>query len=58
VPALEAELSDGSGCLRVLGLGRRRIAGIHPGRAIRVSGRIGRHGEDRVLYNPHYELRY
>ena len=58
VPALEAELYDGSGSLLVLWLGRRRIAGIHPGRAIRVSGRIGRHGEDRVLYNPHYELRY
>jgi hypothetical protein len=58
VPALEAELYDGSGSLVVLWLGRRRIPGIHPGRVIRVSGRIGRHGEDRVLYNPHYELRY
>jgi hypothetical protein len=58
VPALEAELYDGTGTLTVLWLGRRRIAGIFPGRSIRVTGRIGVHGGVRVIYNPRYDLRY
>ena len=58
VPALEAELYDGTGTLTVLWLGRRRIAGIYPGRSIRVTGRIGVHGGVRTLYNPRYDLRY
>ena len=56
VPALEADLYDGTGILTLVWLGRRRIAGIGPGREIRVSGRIGRHEGNRVLYNPRYEL--
>jgi hypothetical protein len=58
VPALEAELYDGTGTITVLWLGRRRIAGIFPGRAIRVTGRIGVHGGLRTVYNPRYDLRY
>ncbi len=58
VPALEAELYDGTGTITVLWLGRRRIAGIFPGRAIKVTGRIGVHNGARVLYNPRYDLRY
>src|SRR3954454_2708640 len=58
VPALEAELFDGSGSINVVWLGRRRIAGIFPGRTIRVTGRIGVHGGVRVMYNPRYDLRY
>jgi ferric-dicitrate binding protein FerR (iron transport regulator) len=56
VPALEAELDDGSGVITVVWLGRRRIAGIAPGRAIEVEGRIGAHEGIRVMYNPRYEL--
>lgn len=59
VPALEAELYDGTGTVTVIWLGRRRIAGIGPGRAIEVSGRVGRTGDlagTRILYNPRYEL--
>ncbi len=56
VPALEAELYDGSGVLTVLWLGRRRIAGISPGRMIQVTGRIGRHDGTRIMFNPRYEL--
>jgi hypothetical protein len=56
VPALEAELNDGSGVITVVWLGRRRIAGIEPGRAIKVEGRIGAHDGGRVMYNPRYEL--
>jgi hypothetical protein len=57
VPALEAELYDGSGSISVIWLGRRRIGGIAPGRAIRVEGRIGVQDNQRVMYNPRYELR-
>jgi hypothetical protein len=57
VPALEAELYDGSGSISVIWLGRRRIGGITPGRAIRVEGRIGVQDQQRVMYNPRYSLR-
>lgn len=56
VPALEADLYDGTGILTLVWLGRRQIAGIEPGRVVRVRGRIGRHDGHRVLYNPRYEL--
>lgn len=56
VPALEAELFDGSGVITVVWLGRRRIAGIKPGQPLQVQGRIGRHDGMRTMYNPRYEL--
>jgi hypothetical protein len=56
VPALEAELDDGSGVLTIVWLGRRRIAGISPGRSVQVQGRIGVHDGVRIIYNPRYEL--
>jgi hypothetical protein len=56
VPALEAELFDGSGVLTLIWLGRRRIVGIAPGRSVRATGRIGVHQTTRVMYNPRYEL--
>ncbi len=56
VPALEAELYDGSGVITIVWLGRRRIAGIDPGRSMRVTGRIGVHDGVRIIYNPRYEL--
>lgn len=57
VPALEAELDDGSNVLTVIWLGRRRISGIGPGRSIEVEGRIGLQNNTRVMFNPRYELR-
>lgn len=56
VPALEAELYDGTGAITLVWLGRRRIAGVVPGVSIQVTGRIGFHDRVRVLYNPRYEL--
>lgn len=56
VPALEAVLFDGSGVITIVWLGRRRIAGIDPGRSMRVQGRIGVHDGVRLIYNPRYEL--
>ncbi len=57
VPALEAELYDGSGAISLVWLGRRRIGGIVPGRGVRVVGRIGVQDGQRVMYNPRYDLR-
>lgn len=56
VPALEAELFDGSGTVTIIWLGRRRIAGINPGRSLQVQGRIGRNDGQRIMFNPRYEL--
>lgn len=57
VPALEAELYDGSGSVTIVWLGRRRIAGIEPGRQIKVIGRVGIQDSRRVMFNPRYDLR-
>ncbi len=57
VPALEAELFDGSAALDVVWLGRRSIVGIEPGRKMIASGRISMSHGRRVLFNPKYELR-
>jgi hypothetical protein len=57
VPALEAELFDGSGAITLVWLGRRQITGIGPGRQVVVEGRIGVQEGVRVMYNPRYELR-
>ena len=57
VPALEAELYDGTGSINVIWLGRRRISGIAPGRGIRVEGRIGRQEGEPIMFNPRYSLR-
>ena len=34
-----------------------RIAGIEPGRQIRVEGRLGVRESQRIMFNPRYELR-
>ncbi|HEX8003407.1 MAG TPA: OB-fold nucleic acid binding domain-containing protein [Mycobacteriales bacterium] len=56
VPALEAELYDGSGTVYVVWLGRRRIEGIRPGVSLVVEGRIGGEPGKRTLFNPAYRL--
>jgi hypothetical protein len=57
VPALQAELWDGTGSVTVVFLGRRSIPGITPGRAVKVRGRITTVRGQRAIYNPIYELR-
>lgn len=56
VPALEAELYDGTGVVILVWLGRRRIVGIEAGRSVAVEGRIGVQDGHRLMYNPRYEL--
>jgi hypothetical protein len=55
-PALEAELYDGSGSVTVIFLGRRRIAGIDPGRTVQIRGRLTTAHGRAAVYNPVYEL--
>jgi len=57
VPALVAELYDGSGSISLVWLGRRQIPGIEPGRSLVASGRVTRDHEQPVIFNPRYELR-
>jgi hypothetical protein len=56
VPALVAELYDGSGSVSVVWLGRRQIRGVEPGRRIRVQGLVTEAGGVRTIFNPRYEL--
>ena len=57
VPTLEAELYDGTGTVTLVGLGRRRIRGIDPGRTLVARGRLTRREGKATLFNPEYELR-
>ena len=57
VPTLAAELFDGSAAIELVWLGRRRIAGIEPGRRVLVEGRVGVHEGNLAIYNPKYTLR-
>jgi len=56
VPTLECTLVDDSGGLSVVFLGRRRIAGIRPGRHLTVEGVVGAHGGRLAILNPDYDL--
>jgi RecG-like helicase len=56
VPALEAELYDGSGTISLVWLGRRQIAGIEPGRRLRVTGMVTDSDGALAIFNPGYEL--
>jgi RecG-like helicase len=55
-PALEVTLSDGRGQVVAVFLGRRKIAGMSPGRRVAVSGMIAKDGTRAVVFNPVYEL--
>lgn len=55
-PALEVELSDGTGRVFVVWLGRRRIPGIYEGRRMVIHGRLNCVSEHPTIYNPRYEL--
>jgi len=57
-PSLEATITDGTGSLVVAWTGRRKIAGVTPGKRLVVSGRGAATGpKNRLLnLNPSYEL--
>ncbi|MFB9377929.1 OB-fold nucleic acid binding domain-containing protein [Kineococcus gynurae] len=56
VPALQAELFDGSGSVSLVFLGRRRIPGLVAGRRVKASGRVAVDDGQQVIFNPVYEL--
>lgn len=56
VPTLDAQLFDGTDTIDLVWLGRRRIAGIEPGRRVLARGRVGDHDGRLAIYNPWYEL--
>lgn len=56
-PAVEIELTDGSGVVKVVWLGRRKIPGIVAGRTMKVCGRLTCNTDRPTIFNPKYELR-
>ncbi len=55
-PALEVTISDGRGSATAVFLGRRKIAGLTPGRKVTVEGVAGRHANRFLIFNPRYTL--
>jgi hypothetical protein len=55
-PALEVTVSDGRGSVTAVFLGRRKIAGISPGRKLVLDGVTSADGARLVVYNPRYQL--
>jgi hypothetical protein len=56
VPSMAARLDDGTGSVRLVWLGQRSIAGVGPGSALTVEGRISMLDGQRTILNPHYTL--
>jgi hypothetical protein len=57
-PSLEATITDGTGAVVAMWTGRRRIAGVSPGKRLIVTGRGSPTGPGGrlLLFNPRYEL--
>jgi len=54
---LRGDLSDGSGTLGLMWMGRRTVPGIRAGVKLAVTGRVTKDSEGKpVMYNPAYEL--
>ena len=56
VPSMECTIVDETGGLTLVFLGRRKIAGVHPGTVMRAEGMAGAHHGKLALMNPTYEL--
>jgi RecG-like helicase len=54
--AMEVTVSDGRGSIVAVFLGRRKIAGLSPGRRVLLSAVAARDGNRIILYNPEYIL--
>ena len=55
-PSLEVGVSDGRGMLTAVFFGRKKIAGLNPGRRLVVEGMVAPLGNRVFMYNPVYEL--
>lgn len=56
IPAVEVEISDGTGEITVIFSGRERIPGIGHNRGLTVTGVAHLEGSRRVMLNPVYRL--
>jgi amino acid transporter len=56
VASLEATISDGTGCIDLVFLGRRRVAGLGLGASVVATGAVGRHHGRLAILNPDYHL--
>jgi amino acid transporter len=56
VPAFECIVVDGTGALTLVFLGRREIAGLHPGTRLMAEGTIGSYQGRLAMLNPTYDL--
>jgi amino acid transporter len=55
-PSLEVEVWDGTGGITLVFYGRRRIAGLDPGRCVRATGMVGELHGTLAISNPVYQL--
>jgi hypothetical protein len=55
-PAVEASVSDGDSSVTAVFLGRRKIAGLSPGRRLLLDGVVAVDGKGLLMYNPRYQL--
>ena len=53
---LEATLSDGTGQVTIVFLGRRHVGGVKPGALMTAEGVLGTHGNRVAMLNPVYEF--
>lgn len=52
----EAELSDPSGSVRLIWMGRDSMDCLHPGSTVTARGRLAQLGKDLALYNPEFSV--
>jgi hypothetical protein len=55
-PSLEVGITDGRGVVTAVFFGRRKLAGLTPGRRLVVEGMVAPLGNRAFMYNPVYEL--
>lgn len=55
-PAITARLSDGTGVLGLVFLGRRDVPGVSTGRRLIATGMVGTRDGLPIMFNPEYQL--
>jgi RecG-like helicase len=55
-PSLEVGVTDGRGVVTAVFFGRRKIAGLNPGRRLVIEGMVAPLNGRAFMYNPVYEL--
>ena len=55
-PSLEVGITDGRGAVTAVFFGRKKLAGLTPGRRLVVEGMVAPLGNRAFMYNPVYEL--